>query len=129
VASTVKWGTIFGVSELQAAPPCRSGDVVGSAGRKKKKAWLAPPPAAHGTPSKHRSRSHDDSSLSLRHREASGITPDGGIERVGLEAQMANTPGWRGRRTLKALLVLCLLGALLAIVFSIATTAKNLTGS
>jgi hypothetical protein len=60
---------------------------------------------------------------------ASGFTPDGGVERAGLEAQMANTPGWRGRRTLKVVLVLCLFGALLAIAISMITTAQNLTGS
>jgi len=100
---------------------------MGSAGRKRKKAWQAPP-MAHGDKSHADARSFNESSLSLRHMEASGLTPDGMIERAGLEAQMANTPGWPGRRALKVLLVLGLLGALIAIVISVITTAHNLTG-
>ena len=47
-------------------------------------------------------------SLSLRHMAANGLTPDGNLERLSLEAEMANTPGWRGRRALKATLMLSL---------------------
>lgn len=53
-------------------------------------------------------------SLSLRHMAASGLTPDGNLDRMAMAAEMANTPGWPGRRIIKALawLALVLLGLL-----------------
>ena len=35
-------------------------------------------------------------SLSLRHAAASGLTPDGQLERLSIEVDMAREPGWRG---------------------------------
>lgn len=56
----------------------------------------------------HADSSLEEESLSLRHMAASGLTPDGNLERLGLEADMANTPGWRGRRVLQVFAVLML---------------------
>lgn len=64
-------------------------------------------------------------SLSLRHMAASGLTPDGNLSRIAIAAEMANTPGWRGRRILKGLawlgLVLLGLFVLQAVVHMIVT--------
>ena len=59
--------------------------------------------------------------LSLRHAAASGSTPDGIVERTGLEAEMALRPGWRGLSITRplaivGLVVLLLLGLLAAVV-------------
>jgi hypothetical protein len=70
----------------------------------------------------------DEGSLSLRHMAASGITPSGNIERLGYEAQMASTPGWRGRRWLQASLVLLLLVFVAMLVLSLVSSLQPGSG-
>jgi hypothetical protein len=56
-------------------------------------------------------------SLSLRYMAANGLTPDGQLQRLALAAEMSNTRGWRGRRALKALLVIILVFWLASVAF------------
>jgi len=57
--------------------------------------------------------------LSLRHASASGITPDGVVDRAGLEAEMALTPGWRGLRIAGPLGVVALVVAALLVLLGL----------
>jgi hypothetical protein len=70
----------------------------------------------------------DEGSLSLRHMAASGITPSGNIERLGYEVQMASTPGWRGRRWLRATFVILLLGFAAMLVLSLVSSLQQGSG-
>lgn len=58
----------------------------------------------------------EEESLSMRHAAASGITQDGLVERAGLEAEMAITPGWRGGRVLRWWSILALVGFVVCLV-------------
>jgi len=64
-----------------------------------------------------------EDSLLLRHMAANGLTPDGQLERLSLEADMATTPGWRGGLVLRVCTVVALvllvagLASMLASVF------------
>lgn len=64
----------------------------------------------------------EQESLSIRHASANGLTPDGNIERLGLEAQMARTPGWRHGRVLRWILTLMALLLIADLAWGVVST-------
>jgi hypothetical protein len=78
--------------------------------------------AGGGRPHEQQAGSLEDSP-SLRHMAANGLTPDGQLERLSIEAEMATTPGWRGT-VLRVCLILALAAAVAGLASMLAGTFR-----
>lgn len=67
----------------------------------------------------------EQASPSLRHMAANGLTPDGMLERLSIEADMANTPGWPYRRVMKGAAWFALIAFGLAVLANAVTALHH----